>query len=227
MNKIRIWDLPTRLFHWALAACVIGLIVTGKVGGDAMLWHGRLGYAVLALLLFRLVWGLIGGRWSRFSSFLPAPGRVLRYLRGEERPEERAGHSPLGALSVWAMLLALAAQVGTGLFADDEIAFAGPFTTSVSAAMAKTLTRYHKDWGQLLVIALVVLHVVAIVVYALRGKNLVRPMLSGDKLLPHHETVSPAADGVGRRLTALLVLALAAAMVWWLISSAPPPSMSY
>lgn len=227
MNTIRIWDLPTRLFHWALAACVIGLVVTGKVGGDAMLWHGRLGYAVLTLLLFRLAWGLIGGRWSRFTSFWPTPARLLRHLRGQARPEERAGHSPLGALSVFAMLLALAAQAGTGLFADDEIAFAGPLTATVSGAMAKTLTRYHKDWGQLLVIALVVLHVLAIIVYALRGSNLTWPMLTGDKQLPAEESVSPAADGAKRRFTALIVLALAAAVVWWIVSSAPPPGMAF
>ena len=226
-HTIRIWDLPTRLFHWALAACVIGLVVTGKVGGDAMPWHGRLGYAVLTLLLFRLVWGLIGGRWSRFANFLPTPARLLRHLRGQGRPEEDAGHTPLGALSVLAMLLALAAQAGTGLFADDEIAFSGPLTATVSGAMAKTLTRFHKDWGQLLVIALVVLHLLAIAVYALRGKHLTWPMLTGDKQLSASQGVRPAADGARRRFMALIVLALAAAAVWWVVSSAPPPSMGY
>ena len=87
MNTVRIWDLPTRLFHWLLAVSVIGLIVTAKVGGDAMNWHFRLGYVVFALLLFRLVWGFVGGRWSRFASFFPTPTRLGRYLRGQARPE--------------------------------------------------------------------------------------------------------------------------------------------
>lgn len=227
MNAIRIWDLPTRLFHWILVACIVGLLITGKTGGDAMVWHGRLGTAVLTLLLFRLVWGLIGGRWSRFSSFVPNPARLLRYLRGQARPEDTAGHNPLGAFSVWAMLLALAAQVGSGLFADDEIAFTGPLAGTVSGSVVRAATRYHKDVGQLLVIALVVLHVLAIAYYWVRGQNLVLPMLTGDKRLPRREAVQPAADGIGRRLTALILLALIAAAVTWAISLVPVPMMSF
>ena len=227
MNAVRIWDLPTRLFHWALVLAVVCLFVTGKIGGDAMIWHGRLGYAVLALLLFRLVWGVIGGRWSRFASFFPTPARLLRYLRGQATPQDTAGHNPLGACSVLAMLLVLAAQAGTGLFADDEIAFSGPLTGMVSDAVVSTATTLHKSVGQYLLIALVTLHVLSIVFYALRGKNLVIPMLLGDKRLAPDDIVPPAADGAGRRLLALIVLALAAAAVWWLVTSAPPPAMSF
>jgi len=227
MTTVRIWDLPTRLFHWALAAAVAGLFVTGKTGGDAMVWHGRLGCAVLALLLFRLAWGLVGGRWSRFASFWPTPARLARYLRGRATPHDTAGHNPLGALSVLAMLLALAAQVGTGLFADDDIAFTGPLAGTVPSAVVKAATRYHKDVGQWLVIVLVALHLLAIAVYAARGRGLVAAMLSGDKRLSFQEVVPPSADGAGRRLLALLVLAAAAAAVWWLTTSAPPPAMSF
>jgi cytochrome b len=227
MTTVRIWDLPTRLFHWCLVAAMAGLFVTGKTGGDAMVWHGRLGYAVLTLLLFRLVWGLVGGRWSRFASFWPTPGRLARYLRGQGTAQDTAGHNPLGALSVLAMLLALAAQVGSGLFADDEIAFTGPLAGSVSGAVVSAATRYHKDIGQWLLIVLVALHVLAIVVYTVRGQKLVGPMLSGNKALASGQALPPSADGAGQRWLALLVLALAAAAVWWLVSSAPPPAMSY
>src|SRR4051812_31198764 len=96
-NTVRVWDLPTRVFHWALAVCVVALVATAYIGGNAMAWHLRLGYAVLSLLLFRLVWGLVGGRWSRFGSFIYAPGTVLRYLRGQGQPEHSVGHTPLGA----------------------------------------------------------------------------------------------------------------------------------
>ena len=96
-HRIRVWDLPTRLFHWLLALCVVGLVVTGKVGGAAMDWHARLGYAVLALLLFRLAWGFIGGHWSRFATFLYAPRSVGAYLAGRGHPDHLVGHNPLGA----------------------------------------------------------------------------------------------------------------------------------
>jgi len=104
MHTVRVWDLPTRLFHWALVACVIGQIVTANVGGNWMNWHLRLGYTVLTLLLFRLVWGFVGGHWSRFSSFLYGPTTVLNYLRGRARPEHRVGHNPQppgGVLRFW------------------------------------------------------------------------------------------------------------------------------
>jgi len=80
-RRVRVWDLPTRLFHWSLVASVAGLVVTGYIGGAMMYWHARLGYAVLALLLFRIVWGFVGGKWSRFTSFMYSPRRVVRYLR--------------------------------------------------------------------------------------------------------------------------------------------------
>jgi len=118
---VRVWDLPTRLFHWTLALTIIGSIVTAKVGGNAMAWHFRLGYVVFALLLFRLLWGFFGGQWSRFASFFPTPARLSRYLGGRATAADTAGHNPLGALSVLAMLLVLGAQVGSGLFSDDDL----------------------------------------------------------------------------------------------------------
>jgi cytochrome b len=120
-KKVRVWDLPIRLFHWTLALSVVGSIVTAKIGGNAMIWHFRFGYLVFALLAFRILWGLVGGRWSRFSSFVYAPGTVLRYLRGQSRADEHhdVGHNPLGSFSVFALLGVLALQVASGLVADD------------------------------------------------------------------------------------------------------------
>ncbi|WP_298209092.1 cytochrome b/b6 domain-containing protein [Acidovorax sp.] len=216
-HTVRIWDLPTRLFHWTLAICVVALVITAKVGGNAMEWHFRLGYTVLALLLFRLVWGLIGGRWSRFSAFLYSPARLVRYLRGTPHPEDGVGHSPLGALSVFALLAVLMAQVGTGLLSDDEIAFAGPLTRFVSNAVVGQATGYHKDIGQYLVLGLVALHVLAIIFYArVRRQPLVKPMLGGDKTLPAPAT--PSRDDAPSRLLALAVLALCAGVAWWVSS---------
>ena len=212
-HSVRIWDLPTRLFHWALAGCVVALVVTAKVGGGAMEWHFRLGYAVLALLVFRIVWGLVGGRWSRFAAFVYSPSRLLGYLRGVAHPEDGVGHNPLGALSVFGLLAVLVAQVATGLLSDDEIAFAGPLTRFVSNATVSLATNYHANIGKWLLLALVVLHIAAIIFYLWRKHNLVSAMLHGDK-----ELVLPAPssrDDTVSRLAALLIFLLCAGVAYW------------
>ena len=149
---------------------------------------------------FRIVWGLVGGRWSRFASFLNAPGTTLRYLRGERRPEEslEVGHGPLGALSVFGLVGILSAQVATGLFADDEISSVGPLVRFVPGAASNLATTWHKRFGQWLIIALVLLHVVAVLYDLLKKRpNLVRPMLTGAKLLG--PGVPPSTDNLGSR----------------------------
>lgn len=214
-HTVRIWDLPTRLFHWALALSVVALVVTAKVGGNAMVWHLRLGHVVLALLVFRLLWGLLGGYWSRFGRLFFSPTRMLNYLRGQGRPQDEAGHNPLGALSVLALLTVLIAQVGSGLLSDDEIAFAGPLSRFVSGDTVAWATGWHKDWGQTLLLALLGLHLLAIVFYSLlRKKRLVTPMVTGDKQLP--EPMTPSHDGLGQRALALVMMAGCAALAWWI-----------
>jgi len=222
MNKalqaVRVWDLPTRGFHWALVLCVLGSIVSAKVGGNAMVWHFRCGYAVFTLLAFRLVWGLVGGRWSRFANFVYAPSTLLRYLRGQAHEGEHldVGHSPLGALSVFGLLTILAMQVGSGLFADDEISNTGPLIQFVSGATSSALTSWHKTWGQWIIVTLVLLHVAAIAWYRIKQrKDLLRPMLRGDKLLP--AGVPASADRAGTRAAALVLVALCAALVGWVV----------
>lgn len=212
---LRIWDLPTRLFHWALAAAVIGLVATAKVG--AMDWHFRLGYLALALLLFRLVWGFVGGRWSRFRSFLFAPGAVIEYLRGRGHPDHRIGHNPLGALSVFALLLVLLLQVASGLTSDDAITFTGPLAPFVPSALVDAATRWHKGPGQWAVIVLVALHVLAVLFYVLvKRQRLVRPMLSGDRPLEAGQTVAPSRDDAASRGLAAVIFALCIALAGWL-----------
>jgi cytochrome b len=213
LTKVRVWDLPTRIFHWALAAGVLGLAITGTVGGNAMAWHFRFGYAVLALLLFRLVWGLMGGRWSRFGAFVYAPQSVINYLKGKGKPEHSVGHSPIGAGSVFAMLGFLLLQVASGLVSDDEIAFAGPLTRFVSNATVSLATNYHTSIGKWVLLGLVVLHIAAILFYLMRKHNLVGAMLHGDKAL-----VRPAPssrDDTVSRVAALLIFMLCAALAYW------------
>lgn len=217
MHKVRIWDLPTRLFHWVLVCALVALIVTAKLGGSAMVWHFRLAYLALTLVIFRLIWGFVGGHRSRFVSFWPTPGRLLRYLHGQASLDERSGHNPLGALSVLAMLLALGAQLLAGLMADDEIAFAGPLSGRVSGSTVDLATHYHTQWGPYLLIGLVVLHVVFVVVYQWRGHHLVGPMLSGDRSVPADASLKATRDDAWTRLGALAVLGVSAALVYVLV----------
>ena len=218
-HTTRVWDLPTRTFHWALFGLIIAMVATGLLGGNAMVWHFRCGYAVLSLLLFRLVWGLIGGHWSRFVSFIYSPGVVLQYLRGQGRPEHSVGHTPLGAGSVFALLFFLFAQVGTGLFSDDDIAASGPLSKFVSNATVSLLTGYHKNIGKYVLLVLVLLHIAAILFYLLKKKeNLIGPMLHGDKSLLHR--MENSRDDGRSRVLALVVFAVCAGLVATLVKLA-------
>lgn len=218
MAKVRVWDLPTRLFHWLLTACVVGLVITGQIGGDAMVWHFRIGFAVLTLLLFRCVWGFLGGYWSRFTVFVPSPSKLIRYLQSKDEGAGNVGHNPLGALSVLAILLALLSQVFAGLMSDDEIFAVGPLVGKVPSEWVPWATFFHTEVGKLAVIGLVVLHLAAIVWYRFKkGQNLVTPMITGNKDLGAGHRFSR--DDAITRLGALAILALCglavAALLRW------------
>jgi cytochrome b len=214
--KLRVWDLPTRIFHWALTLAVLAQVGTGL--GGAMEWHFRIGYALLALLLFRLAWGFVGGRWSRFAAFLYAPRTLVDYLRGRGHPDHLIGHSPLGAISVFALLGLLAAQVATGLVADDEIAAAGPLARFAPGGLVAAATYWHTVPGKWSVIALAGLHVLAVLFYVLvKRRRLVRPMISGDKPLAESAAL-PSRDDAASRLLAMAVFAACAAFASWIAS---------
>ncbi|MBC7601128.1 MAG: cytochrome b/b6 domain-containing protein [Ramlibacter sp.] len=214
---VRVWDLPTRLFHWALVACIACSIVSGYIGGNAMVWHARFGYAILTLLMFRIIWGFIGGRWSRFASFLYSPKSVIAYLRGKAHPDHLVGHNPLGAGSVFAILAVLLVQVATGLVGDDEIAFTGPLNKFVESSQGLAATSYHKRIGQWLIVALAVLHIGAVLYYLWKKRdNLIRPMLVGDKTMGR--VVASSRDDIASRLVALVVFAVCGGFVGWMVS---------
>lgn len=218
-EKIRVWDLPTRCFHWALALAVVGLVTTAQVGGAAMPWHFRCGYLVLSLLLFRLCWGLVGGHWSRFASFIYSPKTTLLYLKGQGSPEHSIGHNPLGSFSVFAMLGFLLLQVSTGLFSDDEIATAGPGVKFVANSWVSLATHYHAEVGKVILLGLVALHIGAILFYRFtRGENLVSAMIQGDKESPH--ALKNSRDDFTSRLLAASIFVACSAVVAWLVSLA-------
>lgn len=211
-TKVRVWDLPTRIFHWLLLPCVMGSLVSAQIGGAAMTWHFRCGYAILSLLLFRLIWGFAGGHWSRFASFIYSPQNTLNYLRGHGRTEHAIGHTPLGALSVLALLLVLLAQALTGLTSDDDISFAGPLVGLVSSTWINTATFYHANIGKLLLMALLILHVSAITYYQLgKRKKLIQPMLDGNKTLTTGSQASQ--DTAATRVKALGIFLACAGLV--------------
>ena len=217
-QPVRIWDLPTRSFHLLLILSVVGLVATGEIGGDAMQLHFWFGYAVLTLVLFRLVWGFVGGHWSRFINFVPTPNKLLAYLhalRAKQAPQS-AGHNPLGALSVLGMLGVLLIQVLSGLMSDDEISNAGPWTTWVPADWIELATEYHSEVGQVLLILLVILHVGTVLYYKrFKHDDLITPMLNGDKNLPPDTQASR--DTFTSRLFALSLLIGCAYVVYRLI----------
>ena len=213
-DSIRVWDLPTRLFHWLLVALIALQYSSGEFGWPSMQWHYRCGYATLALVLFRLLWGLCGSQTSRFREFVRGPRATLRYLDALRRGEalRHAGHNPLGGWSVVMMLASIAVQATTGLFASDDISEDGPLVARASAAMVGLMTRLHA-WNRYVLLALVVLHLAAIAAYALRGKNLVAPMWSGRA----HDTRARSLRFVPS-WWALVPMAIAAGAVWALVA---------
>ena len=217
MTKVRIWDLPTRLFHWSLAVLVFAAIITVKVGGNAMVWHFYCGYTILALLIFRLIWGIIGARYARFSSFSLRPASLLAYLREPKAGHSQrfAGHTPIGSLSVLAILLVLLAQACSGLFANDDIDSEGPLVKFISKDVSDQFSWFHAELNSVIIYGLIALHIAAIAYYFFRKKeNLVKPMLTGDK---ENLDISLAAKDTWRSsLLALILFALSFASVVWL-----------
>ena len=210
---VTVWDLPTRLFHWSLVI-LIGLAwYFGETG--AMRWHMLCGQTILVLVLFRLCWGFLGSQTARFSDFVKGPGAALSYGRAllSGRSPAVVGHNPLGGLMVVALLLFILIQASTGLFANDDIFSEGPLADQVSKATSDQLTKLHKA-NFIVVGVLVLLHIAAALFYLLVKKdNLIRPMVTGRKLL------DPAqAPGLRHPLWALVVLAVAAALVWQLVT---------
>jgi cytochrome b len=216
--SVKVWDLPTRLFHWTLLALVVTCWWTAGEDGDID-WHMRCGYAVLALLLFRLVWGVLGSTTARFASFVVSPRKVLGYfadVRANTLPPQ-LGHNPAGGWMVVALLVLLLGIAGSGLFANDDIMSEGPLAHHVSESMSDLATAWHEG-GFYTLLALVALHVSAIVFYLLMKKdNLVRPMLTGSKEMQPGSRL-PVLHMRSNWL-ALLVLGGATGTVWLLVSA--------
>lgn len=214
MNRLHIWDLPTRLFHWLLVLAILTAYVTGQIGGNLIVWHGRAGLFIIGLVVFRVVWGFVGAPTARFAHFVRGPGAIRAYLRGHW---QGIGHNPLGALSVVALLTLVGAQAVTGLFTNDDISFQGPLADLVSKEVSDSLLGVHVLLQNVL-LGLVVVHLAAIVFYVrFKRENLVKPMVTGWKEVDPggSQATAPHSATARHRLPALVVaLTLAVGAVY-------------
>ncbi|MEZ5986897.1 MAG: cytochrome b/b6 domain-containing protein [Hyphomonas sp.] len=214
-NRILVWDGALRLFHWSTVFLVAAMWWTAENG--IMDWHKRMGMILLGLISFRLVWGLLGPRTARFTSWKIGPGAILGYLKGLTGGAHKPsfGHNPVGTLSVIAMLLALCVQVGTGLFSVDVDGLeSGPLASLVSFEAGRQAAEIHETAFNVLVI-LIGLHIVAIVTYLVFFKdNLVRPMVTGRRASEDFEGGETLADNKLSWPRLAIALAVAVAVMW-------------
>ena len=211
-----VWDLPVRVFHWALVLLVISQIATASIGGNAMQLHAFGGYAILSLILFRVLWGFFGGTHARFRDFVRGPRAVAGYAKAlfaKSHPAHR-GHNPLGGWSVLAMLGSLLVQATTGLFANDDVMMEGPLVKHVSGHASSVATFIH-DVNAAVLIALVAIHIAAVLFYLLvKKENLIAPMITGRK--QPETSVEPAHHG--KPWLAATLLLCTAVMVYLVVS---------
>jgi len=206
LKKIRVWDLPTRVFHWLFAIVIIGALIT--INLDETELHAKFGYAAFVLVTFRIIWGFVGPQHARFSNFVPSIAIVKAFIK--HPVYDQLGHNPLGALSVIAILFIILLQATTGLFTDDEIIFQGPLSHLVSSTVVSFLTGVH-EINSNVIYALVGLHFAAIFYYQkVKKENLIKPMLTGDKDVSEETNTPtdliPSKDHWGVRGLALLIL---------------------
>ena len=202
------WDLPVRAFHWLLVVLVVFSFVTGKAGGPWLDWHMKSGYAILALLVFRIAWGFAGSPPARFSSFLRGPKAAIAYARDVARGQapHSPSHNPLGGWMVVAMIAILLVQAVTGLFTNDESAHEGPLAAIVANRTVDRMSDLHER-NHWLVVGAVVLHLAAVATHHfVLKRNLTRAMVFGPLRFP---------------LLAAVLLALAAAAVYGVVVVLP------
>ena len=212
--SMRVWDLPTRLFHWTIVLLIA--VSYFSVQYDRMDIHFLSGYAMLALLLFRLAWGFVGSDTSRFGRFVKSPIAGFRHLAqiGRREPDDEIGHNAAGGWMVLILLALLAFQVATGLFANDDATVEGPLKHLVANAASDRLSGLH-SLNFNIILGAIGLHVLAILAYAvIKRHNLLRPMITGKKRLPGN-TQQPR---IASSLLAAMILLLAGCAVWVLVT---------
>ena len=216
-QKIKVWDAPTRLFHWLLVLLMGFMWYSATQGGDMLVWHLRGGLLILALVVFRLCWGIWGSDTAKFSRFVRPFSKIRRYTQGRMSEDELVGHNPLGALMVIALLAALVFQTATGLFAADENTFTNSgFLNHLVSEHAGTLARkIHVNFFNVLAV-LAGVHIAAVLLYRfVKKQDLITPMINGFKTI---DAKQPKLAGMGQLLAALLVAIALVCAVWMLRS---------
>lgn len=216
----RVWDLPVRLFHWSLVLLVAFQFVSGNVGGNLMRWHMLSGYTILALVLFRIAWGVGGSTTARFAHFVAGPRAALAFGRRllSRAPAPYAGHNPIGGWMVIALLAALAVQAGSGLFANDDIATEGPLAVLVSKATSDRMTAIHHATFVVLAV-LTALHVCAVLYHWLvKKEDLIGAMFTGVRRLPEDVAQRLSVARFESPWRALGLIAAACVLVWLVVS---------
>jgi cytochrome b len=214
-ERYLIWDLPLRIFHWAFAVSILGSWYTAEQGSDLIDIHMKLGYFALGLLFFRILWGLIGPKYARFSQFIPSPKSLLSYLRSSKENKPTPGHNPLGALMVVLMIVLISIQAISGLFINDDVFSSGPYYGSVSNELEKIMTFLHHNTFDFMIGA-IFLHLAAITFYwRVKKENLVLPMITGKKTTAQVK----AADAIpnSKIILACIIATCCAAFVYWLV----------
>jgi cytochrome b len=223
VKQRQVWDLPVRLFHWALVAAFISAFVTNRLGVAYFQYHVWSGYAVITLVSFRILWGLIGTRHAKFWQFVRGPGATLRYAHGvlHGRTLRYAGHNPLGAYMVVTLLIAIGTQAVSGLFGNDDIFNTGPLVGYVDKELSLRLTSLHRHlfyW----IAAAVAVHVVAVIAHQVfKQENLIVAMITGRK--PQHCVPEGEIIHSSRTWLAVLLVVALAAVLWLIVAYAPLP----
>ena len=212
-----VWDLPVRIFHWALVLLVISQVLTVTIGGNAMDFHALGGYGILALVLFRILWGFAGGTHARFRDFVREPAAVARYahrlIKGTA-PIHR-GHNPLGGWSVVLMLVSVLVQAVTGLFANDDVMMEGPLAKHVSEDASTLFTAIH-DINAAILLTLILIHILAVFFYLIRrNQNLIGPMFTGRKAI---ELMDARPPKPGNLWLAALLLVATSSFVYFVVT---------
>lgn len=218
-SKTLVWDLPIRIFHWLLVAAIAGAWYTAEEGYEDT--HMKIGYAIIGLLIYRIVWGIFGTEHSLFRSFIPSPFKLYQHTKNifKVDAKQSVGHNPLGALSALIMLFLIGLQAATGLFTKGEIWY-GPYTSAVGSELQKRLDGIHHANFDFILVALGV-HIVAIFFYLFfKKQNLITPMIHGKK----NDEVVPNGKGIphSKLLVAVILALVVAAFTYWLCFISPP-----
>jgi len=220
MKKNLVWDIPVRLFHWLLVLCLLGQWLTAEVLEDAMDIHFYIGYFTLGLIIFRLIWGFVGTKYSKFTSFISGPKIMLAYLRSiiSKQHTLSIGHNSVGGLILPAVIILVGLQAISGLFTSDDIVYSGPYYGSANVELQQWMQWLHHNVFNVL-LAIIALHLLAIAWYLIFLKhNLIQPMLDGKKAVALKDGITHS-----QILKAILIICLVALFVYWLVEINPPP----